>query len=459
MRKLVPALMLLPGAGLACALPPSVIMTLPTGYYMAGAATTVAVTALIGGTAHHLPAMRARVLWERRVLMPTSLSSYLGFLVFLGLIAVGLFGSTDPYHNLLTLVFWVGVWVALPLASMIFGNLWRALNPWTGPVRIARTLLGRTGSTGFSRVGHWPAVLGYFGFIWFQIISLSPDDPAVLAQAALGYWALIFVLAVLEGDNWLEQGEFLTVYLGFLARIAPFWLETGENRDRVMIGWPGAQVLRMAPLSPSAVVFVTLALAGLTFDGLHETFWWLGLIGENPLEFTGRSAVQGVNTAGLLAVWALTAGSILGALALGRGLAQHFGATCGAFWAEAGPAMLAFLAIAAGYHSAHYLVTLLTSGQYALAALNDPLFRGDNLLGLPPFYVSFGFLTDQAAMMLIWNLQFAAILGAHVLAVVLALRLSGRIGQVGAVAHLPMTALMVAYTVLGLWLLSSPTGA
>jgi hypothetical protein len=119
--------------------------------------------------------------------------------------------------------------------------------------------------------------------------------------------------------------------------------------------------------------------------------------------------------------------------------------------------MLSFLAIAAGYHGAHYLVTLLTTGQYTLAALNDPLFRGDALLGLPPFYVGFGFLADPAAMTAVWNAQFAAILAAHLLAVILALHLAGR--EVRAVAHLPLTALMTGYTVLGLWLLSSPAGA
>ena len=62
-------------------------------------------------------------------------------------------------------------------------------------------------------------------------------------------------------------------------------------------------------------------------------------------------------------------------------------------------------------------------------------------------------------MTLIWNLQFAAILGAHMLAVVLGLHLSLRTPSVRAPAHVPMTALMVGYTVLGLWLLSSPTGA
>ncbi len=115
--------------------------------------------------------------------------------------------------------------------------------------------------------------------------------------------------------------------------------------------------------------------------------------------------------------------------------------------------MLSFLAIAAGYHAAHYLVTLLTTGQYTLAALNDPLFRGDSLLGLPAFYVSFGFLTDRATMQAIYAAQFFAILGAHLLAIFLSLRLVGSSMRFS--AHLPMTALMVGYTVLGLWLMST----
>lgn len=447
-------LALAPAGALACALPPSIILTLPTGHYMAGAAAVVVLTALWGGAARRLPAFRARLLLERPVLLPETLTSYLSFLALMGLVFLGFTGTRDPMHNLLTLVFWTGIWVALPLASLIFGNLWRALNPWTGPVRLVRHLIGRTGGIGLSRLGHWPAVAGLLAFLWFQLVALSPDDPLVLAQVIGAYWLVVFLLAVLEGEDWVQEGEFMTLYLGFLARIAPFWLEIDGRRARLYAGLPGTQILRLPPLTPSAVIFVTLALAGLTFDGLMETFFWMALIGENPLEFTGRSAVQGVNTLGMLAVWALTAGSILGALALGRRLGRH----TGPFWASAGPAMLAFLAIAAGYHAAHYLVTLLTSGQYVLAAMNDPFFRGDALLGLEPFFVGFGFLTDQAAMTAIWNSQFALILGAHLLALLLALHLSARLGDTRAIAHLPMTALMVGYTVLGLWLLSSPRG-
>ncbi|MFN3970085.1 MAG: hypothetical protein ACK4L4_01755 [Gemmobacter sp.] len=446
--RLATALCLLPGAGFACALPPSVVLTLPTGHYMAGAGATVAATGLVLAAAHQMPRLGSVMVMQRPALLPVVLTSTLSFLCLMALIVVGFVGPRDPMHNLLTLTVWIGVWVALPLASVVFGNLWRAVNPWTGPARLVRSALGVTGRIGLARMGHWPAVAGMFAFLWFGLIALAPEDPEVLARAVLVYSVLMLACAVAEGEDWLDQGEFLTVYLTMLSRIAPFWLELSEGRARMMVGWPGAQVLTLPPLAPSAIAFVTLVLAGLTFDGLHETFWWMGLIGENPLEFTGRSAVQGVSTAGLVAVWALTAVSVLGAMWLGGRLGRRRVA--------AGPVMLSFLAIAAGYHGAHYLVTLLTTGQYALAAINDPLFRGDSLLGLQPFYVGFGMLADPAAMTAVWNAQFAAILGAHLLAVVLALHLAGR--GVRAVAHLPLTVLMTGYTVLGLWLLASPTG-
>jgi hypothetical protein len=434
------ALAVMPGLAQACALPPSVLLTLPTDLYITAAGLTVAMTALLALLSGRLPGFAPRLLVDIRPGPWAAISSYLSFLALLGLALIGFLGNRDPMHNLMTLVFWTGVWIAVPLASMLLGNLWAVLNPWTGPVRIARLLLGRNRDAGLARLGHWPAVAGLAGFAWFQSISLYPDDPAVLARLALAYWAAIFVLAVLEGEDFLARGEFLTVLFAMIARVSPLWVEREGDRARLFAGFPGAQVIRMAPLSPSAVVFVTLALASLTFDGLSETFWWLALIGENPLEPAGRSAVILANTLGLLAVWAVTLALILGGIRAGR--------------LAAGPVALSFLAIAAGYHAAHYLVMLLTAGQYTLAALNDPLFSGESWLGLPPFYVSFGFLTDPRVMPLIYAFQFAAILAAHLLAVLLALRLAGG-GQARLRAHLPLTGLMVGYTVLGLWLLST----
>ncbi len=450
MRILAIFFIVLPSISFACALPPSVVTLLPTGPYIAGAALTVGLTAVLGAMARTLPAMQAHLIVERRVWLPVSVTSYISFLCLIGLVLVGFLGSRDPMHNLMTLIFWAGVWVALPFASMIFGNIWQMLNPWIAPVRIARTLIGRTGSIGLARCEYWPAVAGYACFGWFQVASLSPDDPAVLAQAAATYWLIVFALAVAEGEDWLQKGEFLTVFFGLIAKIAPIWLDVFENRVRLYRGLPGTQILLMPDLSRSGIAFVTLALSILTFDGLSETFWWMALIGQNPLEFAGRSAVIWVNSAGLVSVWALTALLILGILRVSKHLGGHGFA--------AGPVMLSFLSIAAGYHAAHHLVTLLTTGQYALAALDDPLFRGDSLLGMPFVYVSFGFLADGTSMTLIYAIQFMAILGAHLLAALLALKLNHRSGSVRAVAHVPLTILMVGYTILGLWLLSTPRG-
>lgn len=449
MRWLAALLVLWPGAALAHASERMVILTLPTGWYMLGAGVAVAVTAFVGAFAGRLPAFVARPLFERRPLLPRPATSWIGAALFWALVAVGVGGTRDPLENLLPLTIWTTLWVGLTLASVLFGNLWRDIEPWTGPVRALRRLIGWQGSVGLARLGYLPAVAGYLAFAWFEIVSLAPSDPLVLARAAAGYYLMILALAVAEGEEWLPQGEFATAYFAFVARIAPFWAEYG-TRVRVIAGLPGAQVARMAPLGPSAIALLTLVLASVSFDGLHETFWWMTRIGINPLDYPGRSAVLAVNTLALPAFWALSAATILTAIRLGvpRGTG---------FRAMAGPMMLAILPIAAGYHVAHYLVALLTNGQYVLAALNDPFGRGWQLLGLPEHWVSFGFLATRGGTLTIWIAQFAVILAAHLLAVVLGLRIAGRFaGGDSLRTHLPMTLLMVGYTVLGLWLLSAP---
>ncbi len=448
MKALAGALMLLPSAAFACALPPSVILTLPTGHYITGAAVTVALTAAMGAMATRLPDLSAHVVQDGPARLPRMVPTYASFVAFLVVLVLGILGPNDPMHNLLALVFWTGVWVALPLASMLLGNLWWGLTPWHAPVRIIRSLIGRTAGIGLARFGHWPAVVGMAGFSWFQIVSLSPSDPETLVQAVVIYYLIILTLAVLEGEDWLDKAEFLTVFFTMVARISPIWRERRAGQVTTYIGWPGAQILRMPAFTLSEMAFVAVALGALSFEGLSETFFWLGLIGENPLEFTGRSAVTGINTVGLLLAWVATGLGLGAVLAVGRHLGgQRF---------AAGPVMLSFLAIAAGYHTAHFFVMLLTSAQYTLSALNDPLFRGDAFLGLEPFYVSLGFLSNPVVMTLLYAVQFAAILGAHLLAVVLVLKLVGP--HTRALAHAPMTALMVGYTVFGLWLLSTARG-
>lgn len=442
-----------PCAAFAHASERAVILTLPTEGFIWGAGGAVALTALIAGLRGRAPRFAARVLLTRPVLLPRGLTSWLSALFLVLLLIAGLVGTRDPYANPLPLWVWTVLWVGLTALQALVGNLWRDLNPWSGPVRSLRALLGRTGGIGLDRLGHWPAVLGLLAFAWFEIVSLSPDDPAGLALIVAAYWLVIFALATLEGEDWLEQGEFLTVFVAFVARIAPLWARYGDGRVTVMAGLPGAQIARAAPLSPSAVAFVMLMIASVSFDGLHETFAWVAAIGLNPLDYPGRSAVMGVNTMGLLAMWAVMAGLILAAIRAALAVAGQ-GARMGGML---GPWALSFLPIAAGYHIAHYLTALLTQGQYAIATLSDPLHRGADFLGLGPHWVGFGFLSQEAAVWRIWLAQFAIILGAHVVAVLIARAIAAAQGlRLSALAELPLTLLMVLYTCFGLWLLAAP---
>ena len=451
MRGLALLAVLLPTAALAHASERMVILTLPVRGYIIGAGLVVALTALFGLILRRAPRFAAREVLNRRALLPRAATGWLGAALTFALIAIGIFGTRDPLENLLPLTVWTVLWVGLTLASALFGNLWRDIEPWTGPVRTIRRLLGRTGSAGLARFGYLPAVIGYFAFAWFEIVSLAPADPMVLARAALGYYLVILVLAVLEGEDWLETGEFLTAYFAAVSRIAPFWARYEGERVHLMAGLPGAQIAGAAPLPLSAIAFVTLILASVSFDGLHETFWWLVQLGINPLDFPGRSAVVWQNTGGLFGFWALSAALILGAVRLGLPPGARF-------TDFAGPLMLSFLPIATGYHVAHYFVALLTNGQYVLAALNDPFEAGLSLLGLSEHWVSFGFLATWSGVRAIWTFQFAVILCAHVLAVLLSFRLTENFERAQTFrTHGPMTLLMVLYTVFGLWLLSAPT--
>jgi hypothetical protein len=69
------------------------------------------------------------------------------------------------------------------------------------------------------------------------------------------------------------------------------------------------------------------------------------------------------------------------------------------------------------------------------------------------------FLNNYHSVVMIWNLQAAAIVFGHIMAVAVAHVLSARLG--GGVwrapfAQMPLAALMVLYTLFGLWLLAAP---
>jgi hypothetical protein len=225
----------------------------------------------------------------------------------------------------------------------------------------------------------------------------------------------------------------------------------------VRIGAPGWRLLA-APVSLSAGAFALLFLAIGSFDGLNETFWWLGFIDVNPLEFPGRSAIILETVGGLIAAAMLLFAIFAASVALGLALVRSDVKLTTAFSSLA-PTVLP---IAIAYHFAHYLTATLVNGQYALAALTDPKGTGADLLGLGTFYVTTGFLNTKDSVETIFQAQAGAVVAGHVLSVILAhsvaLRLFGDKRR-AAVSQVPLAIFMIGYTFLGLWLLAAPKGA
>lgn len=453
------------GALLAVALPTAVwahaseggfVLLLPTDLYVTGgvaavAATIVLLAILPGPVAEAilrpLPVLRRPPVSLRLV---TSLGSagLLGFALW-----AGRAGPRDPLANPLPLLVWSVFWIGMVLAQGVLGNHWRWTNPWTGPSAVIRWLAGPPLLRYPRRLGFGPAIATYLGFAGFLLADIAPADPGRLAACAGSYAVATLVLTALFGPAWLVRGEGLTVLMRAYARVAL----VARCHGRLAIGLPGWRVITGPAVPLGLAVFMVIMLGTGSFDGLNETFWWFARIGINPLEFPGRSFVITQNLTGLFLANTTLLAVFAGTLWLGLRLARSPMPLRAAFCLFA-PSILP---IALGYHAAHYLTAALVEFQYVLAALNDPLARGQDLLGLGTFYVTTGFFNEQASVRVIFLTQAGAVVLGHVMAILLAHALAVRAfgtSRRAALAQAPVALFMIAYTLFGLWLLASPRG-
>ena len=261
---------------------------------------------------------------------------------------------------------------------------------------------------------------------------------------------------------WRERAEPFSIFYRLISGLAPLVIEPSADRQgsrqgryEVGLAIPGAALVERGALPLSGVLFVLLTLSAVSFDGLSATFWWLGLADINPLEFPGRTEVMSLNTIGL----------VMTVIVLGAG----FGAAIRLGWVMAGargpvaPGLGTFIysimPIGIAFHFSHYLAVLLIGSQYALVAMSDPFATGADLFGFGHFHVITSFMATYEGTWLIWNLQTAGIVVGHVAAVVLAHALAVRHfgdNRQAVLSQLPLAVLMVLYTALGLWLLSTP---
>lgn len=438
------------------------VLLLPTRLYLVGGAMAVALSFLVLALVPPRPA-EAFFSWRGSLpSIPTSLriwGSAVSFAVLVILVAAGFIGSRDPLSNPLPLTVWTLFWVGLTLVQGLFGNLWWWINPWYAPWLLAKRLgLARdTAGAGEPAFGYWPAVLLFFAFAWFELVYPAPDDPDRLALAVTAYWLLNFAAACVFGfGRWTERGECFSVFLGMIAKLGVVEKRLEDRRCRLFLRPPGAKLIEARALPLGGTLFLLLALSTVSFDGLMRTFFWLGLNGVNPLDYSGRSALIGISSYGLVVTFALLATIFLLAVAVGmRLVGDHRNLP-----AVAGRLVWSIIPISMAYHFSHYLTVLAVNGQYAVVSYSDPFALGWNLFGTADWHVQAGMVAGASSAWVIWNLQAGAIIAGHLLAVLVAHVIAFGLyhsNRDATRSQAMLALLMVGYTVFGLWLLSSPT--
>ncbi len=427
------------------------VLLLPVGYVIAGGALAVLLSFTVLSalpdrlflTAEKLPRKEAA---RPRVFVVLSVISALFLLV---LLYAGIAGPHDPAENLLPLAIWTLWWVVIVLLHPLFGNLWAAINPISGPHALLSAWLRSPRLRYPAWASYWPAVAIFLAFAWFQLVYPSPEDPDRLALAVAGYLAFTLAAALVFGaETWLSRGDPFAVFLSQLGAVSPL---SGAG-----IRWPGSGLLWREALPLSGVLFVLLTLSTISFDGFANTFLWLSWLGVNPLDFPGRTALISANTVGLLLSFAVLAGAFLAAVALG----WHWAGRPGILGDHWGTLVYSLIPISVAYHFAHYLPDALLNLQYLLKAIDDPLHNHANLLGLADWEVTASFLNTASGARAIFAAQTSGIIIGHIVGVAVAHTMVTRLGLSRSMSlkfEAPLALLMVAYTAFGLWLLGTPT--
>ena len=442
----VMALLLTAGPALAHASGRGFVMLLPTGYVIWGGALAVLVSF---AAVSLLPSRGVHVTRKEEVdgiwIYVTSLVSaaVIGFVLW-----AGLRGPNDPAENILPLAVWTLWWVVIVMLHPVIGNLWAGLNPFTGLHALLRG--SRPPPLNYpAAFGFWPAVLIFLAFAWFQLVYPKPEDRDMLALALSLYLGVTMLMVLLFGPaKWLGKADPFAVFLRQLGAVAPV--------ARTGLRWPGAGLLSLPALPVSGVLFVLLTLSSITFDGFANTFTWLSFAGINPLDYPGRTAMMGANTAGLLAAFAVLALGFYASVALG----WRWAGRSGDFNSLAGRLVYSLIPISIAYHFAHYLSDTLVNLQYLALVLNDPLQNGSDLMGLGHMHVTASFQNTASGALMLFSAQTGAIVLGHVVGVAVAHAMladrdlpKARLLKL----ELPLALCMVAYTGFGLWLLAAPS--
>ncbi|MCW2996961.1 MAG: fenitrothion hydrolase [Solirubrobacterales bacterium] len=389
----------------------------------------------------------------------------LGVLAFAVTVYAGLAGTQTETANLTPTVVYVIFWIGIPILSLLFGDVFRAVSPWRAIGRVFGTLAKRVGGDALpeplaypEKLGRWPAAAGILVFAWVELVYSGRNDPSQLAVMALAYAAVQLVGMSLYGvQAWTERADAFGVAFNLYGRIGPLHFERGVLRTRPFLGGlPSLQII------PGTVALLCVMIGTTSFDGFSQGPTWSDLAPDLQrlfvdLGFSQEHALEAAFTVGLV----LIVLAIAGLYRLGIAGMRSVGGTSRS--TELGGRFVHTLVpIALAYVIAHYVSLLLYQGQavFSLRPLqvgylaSDPLGDGSNYFGTADHTIDYGIITATG----IWYVQVAALVLGHAAGLVLAhdraLALY-RKPRDATRSQYWMLAIMVGFTSLGLWLLSA----
>ncbi len=381
-----------------------------------------------------------------------------GALLLLAVIYTGLAGQQIPTANFAPNFVYVVFWAGLVPASVIFGDVFHAFNPWRafgqGFAGVAGALFRGPLPEPLpypKRLGNWPAAVGILAFVWLELIADGGSVPRNVAIAAIVYSVITFVGMALYGiEPWISRAEAYSVYFNLFSRISP--LERRDGRlgvRRVLSG-----LAEFEP-RPGTVALVAVMIGSVTFDGFSSGALWNGTLVPALQDFWGILGLGPARTleftfaSGLFLCLGLVAGfyrlGVIGAQSVGGGktveeLSRTF--------------VHSLVPIGVVYVMAHYVSLLVVQGQSMIYLISDPLGQGLNIFGTADIAINYG-LVGQTAY---WYLQVGFVVLGHVAALMLAHDRALAIYENPRLAvrsQYWMLAVMIGFTSLALWLLAS----
>ena len=382
-------------------------------------------------------------------------------------IVAGFWGTDNAYRNINMTLFWVIFYLGFTYCTALAGNWFSVMNPFRVVAEIVERLRpgmfrGHWGYPNF--LDHWPALFLYIAFVWIEL--LQHTTPFSLAAILVTYIALnLFGCWAVSKAIWFERCEFFGVFLGLIARIAPVRVEAQDKNATVAFRRPFGGLLQKGTSGLSLLLFILFMLSSTAFDGLKETAVWVAAFWKNLYQLVliplyGNAAPVDYQTVKKLFRVYQSAALLLSPIVyfLVYALFLWLAKIIAQSRMPLRPMLLAFgyslIPIAFVYHVSHYYTLLQVQGAQMVRLVSDPLGYGWNLFGTGRLAVNV--VPDLA---FVWHAQVFMIVAGHVVSVYLAHVQALKIfpdRRNAILSQIPVLALMVAFTALGLWILSLP---